>query len=76
MKKLSNLKGAKTLDKKEQKLISGGREVGGGCYKPYVISGGSPYATNGTPCFDGLCCGGKCVSEEYYSSHPECYTNP
>ncbi len=65
MKNLANLKGVKTLNKKEQKSINGGRLIDcpSGCFTPFFQGSGNSCAIpgfNGTTCFgtiqNGQCC--------------------
>ncbi len=46
---MKNLKGAKTLSKKEQKEINGGKA------RCLYSQTGPPYCTNGQVCVNGIC---------------------
>ncbi len=68
MKKLSNLKGVKTLNKKEQKALNGGMPFNNlcpkGCFAPYIQQVGTTrcavLGSNGNLCsgtmISGQCC--------------------
>ena len=73
MKKLANLKGAKALNRQEQKAINGGAAIYGEC-RPNPVQdhddGNPPVGNgNGTPCSIGFCCNGQCITPEEYSHY-------